>query len=107
MTELEFKILLHEKLCDLADLFLYYYKPCGIKNGKCLTGSFPCCIGSRFTQNSNEKCHFLGLYGCKFKNVECKVYLCNKAFIKANVNCIKSLEAINTIAKIYVLTTEK
>lgn len=36
MNEMEFKILLNQRLCDLADLILHYYNPCQFKDGGCL-----------------------------------------------------------------------
>ena len=103
MTDLEFKIQLHNKLCELADLILYQYNPCQIRNGKCLDRDFPCC-SSRFNRKDTGKCMFLKEKGCGGDNVVCKVWLCDKAE-KTNEECTKALKIIEELAKLYGFTT--
>jgi len=97
MTDLEFKIQLHNKLCELADLFLYHYAPCDIKAGKCKDGEFPCC-SSRFNRKDTGMCEFQGENGCWGENITCKVWLCDKAK-EVSPECREALEVIERLAK--------
>lgn len=103
MTELEFKILLNEKLCDLADDIMYYYNPCKIENGKCLLDEF-CCSRTRFKrQDGKEDCHFLK-DGCTFKNLKCKLWFCETAIKNMSQECLEIFKNLENIAKLHGLT---
>lgn len=110
MNETEFKLALHGKLCDLADLFLYHYNPCHIRGGACLAGDpNPCCVRTRFRRFDREdkRCQFITECGCSFPNIECKVWLCQVATEQADPDCLKALHSLDEIARIYRLTNER
>ena len=99
MDDLEFKIQLHNKLMELADLFLYKYNPCQIKDGGCTGGEAGnCCFGSRFRCKVAGKCMFLGQNGCTAENIICKVWLCDQAK-QISPACVEALEIIEKLAK--------
>lgn len=105
MTELEFKIYLNDRLCDIADTILMYYNPCQIKDGKCLLGEKFCCFRTRFKRlDGSEECQFLGENGCTINNLQCKIWLCETALRKTNPECVEALKGIEAFAKIYKLT---
>jgi len=109
-SETEFKLLLHQKLCDLADLFLYQFDPCKLtKNGQaCLLGDpNPCCTRTRFKREDGKPiCKFMVDNKCQFENIECKTWFCPKVKEQGNPKCIKSLEALYVIAKLFELTND-
>lgn len=105
MNELEFKILLNEKLCDLADAILHYYNPCRIRLDACLLsdaiGGAACgCCGERgkFDKVAGG-CQFLLEKGrCGFRNIGCKLFLCAAA-MKENPDCVNDLRNLENLAK--------
>jgi hypothetical protein len=98
MTDLEFKIQLHNKLMELADLFLYQYGPCQMKDGHCAGGEIGnCCFGSRFRCKTTGKCVFLG-DKCWGENLTCKVWLCDRAK-EVRPECTEALSIIEKLAK--------
>jgi hypothetical protein len=104
MTELEFKIIIHNKLCDIADTILMYYNPCQIKDGKCLLDNFPCCTRTNNKRLDGDiRCQFLGENGCTIRNLRCKTWLCETAIRKTNQECIEALKIIEQMMKLYGL----
>lgn len=108
MNEIEFKIALHSRLCDMADLILHYYNPCDIRKGACRKADpNPCCVMTRFKRfDDDRRCQFLGEGGCEFPNIECKVWLCEIATGAASQECLSALVMVENIAKAYRLTNE-
>lgn len=111
MTETELKIYLNEKLCDIADAILMYYNPCQIKDGSCTlcldmaTSEQHCCFRSKFKKLDGEQhCQFLGKNGCTFRNIKCKVWLCETAIRKTDPKCVSALKALEEFSKLYELT---
>jgi len=101
MTELEFKILLNEKLCDVADAILFYYNPCQLNGSKCLQGDASyCCLF--YPREHNGECKFLKEDGCHFRNIKCKTWLCETA-IRKNPECVEALKVLESLAKMYGL----
>jgi DUF1680 family protein len=81
MTEQEFKENLSLKMLDLADLFLSFYSPCKVKDGRCVSkdmNSFSCCYNNILNNNTNP-CEYLGEKGCTIRTLGCKLYLCPDA----------------------------
>lgn len=111
MKEQEYIIQLHNKLIDLADLVIYHYDPCKIKDGKCVVGGnpIPCCVGSKFKRKDypeNNKCQFLGPNGCTAKNIDCRSWLCDEVKKQTDPKCVAILEAIEKIARVYEFITD-
>lgn len=104
LSELEFKILMNEKLCDLADAVLHYYNPCQRKDrSSCLvldhTGTH-CC-----SHSDGSHCPFYKYEACKFKCVRCKIMLCRSALNELkHPECLEDLKDIERIAIRYGLT---
>lgn len=115
MNEIEFLLRLHQQLCDLADTILYYHDACGFeaRGGSksyritdCHGGTMPskCCSRTRFHRADGDPlCQFMGDYGCKNENIECKLYLCDVAQVIADKQCIKALNLLSLIATEYGL----
>lgn len=106
MSDWEFKLAMHHKLNEMADLVLRHYDPCQMKNGgaACLAGDpNPCCIRTRFKRwdSEDKRCYFLGEKGCTFLNLECKVWLCPIATEQAGQECVDALKAIQTLGKMF------
>ena len=105
MNELEFKIQLHNKLYDLTNLFLYQYSPCQVEGTNCMGGEVTnCCLGSRFRCKISKGCAFLGERGCTAENIICRVWLCAEAKQVSPI-CTEALGIIESLAKLYELTT--
>jgi hypothetical protein len=110
MTELEFKILLNEKLCDLADALLHYYNPCGCVNDICWVSKDPankhlhCCINTKFDKLGDETrvCEFLQGNRCGFRNIGCKLFLCATAISKSP-QCAQDFKDLENLARRYGL----
>lgn len=112
MTEIELKIYLNDKLCDIADAILMYYNPCQIKDGSCTlcedmaTDERHCCYRTNHKKLDREQhCFFLGKNGCLFRNIKCKIWLCETAIRKTSPECVEALKALETFANIYGLTS--
>jgi hypothetical protein len=109
MNETEFKLLLNEKLCDVADAILHYYNPCNLKENACLltddmeNDSVACCHFSKYDNiNGERKCQFWN-GKCGFRNINCKIFLCATA-IQTNPECVEDLKNLEIIAARYGLT---
>jgi hypothetical protein len=109
MNELEFKILLNEKLCDLAEAILHYYNPCKFNGNSCLLSdkigkeTNSCCFRSKFDRSNEDKvCLFLKGRSCGFRNIGCKLFLCYFA-AQENLECVEDLKSLELIAKHYGL----
>jgi len=99
MTDTEFKIQLHNKLCSIAELTLHNYNPCRILDGKCIGGeNIVCCTGTRFNRKDTRRCYFLSENGCTAPNIECRVYLCKTAKEKYP-ECALVLQQLENIAR--------
>lgn len=113
MNKGEFHLALHQKLVETADLLLYYYNPCLMEHGgaSCLRGEpIPCCSNrTRFKRDDPDdlKCRFLGLNGCEFINIECKIWLCEEAQEQAAPLLRFALGQLFEIAKAFGLTNER
>lgn len=106
MTDTEFKIQLHNKLCDLADLFLYYYNPCGWEGNKCKGVERCCSRGTPYEKhNGGEGCVFLSDEGCPIKNILCKLGLCFEVYDHIDSKFKRSFKALEIIARIYALSS--
>lgn len=109
MTESELKLLLNEKLCDIADALLLYYDCCQIKPGKdeksytCRDG-YPnqcnSCMGTRFS-GPNQVCPFQYSHMCHFRNIECRAWVCSTVKEQVDSKCITGLKMLEDIAKLY------
>ena len=108
MTETEFIILFNEKLYDLADVLINYYNPCQIKDNACkLVQDIKnddkfCCMF--YSKDGKEKCVFLKDSGCAFRNIKCKLWLCETAIRGTDIKCIEALKSLESLAKLYDLT---
>jgi hypothetical protein len=111
MKDLELRILLNEKLCDIADALFLRYDCCQIKPGEkpdeymCRDG-FPnecnACRGTRFS-NEFTVCPFQRDHKCNFRNIECRAWICKKAKAECDPKCVEALELIEKIAVIFGL----
>ena len=82
----------YDRLYLKACKIIAKYKPCIIKNGKCIAGE-PCCRGCNHLEDS----------GCTVDSLICKLYLCNKARDE-NPKCADLLYGVlNEAAKIGVM----
>lgn len=107
MNETEFKIALNERLCDLAELFLYQYDPCRIRGGACLAGDpNPCCVYTRFNENGKaEGCpHWKGQ--CNYRNIWCRHWLCDTAVKSTKSECFEVIKRIQEIGRSFGLIGE-
>ena len=115
MNEIEFQIRLNQLLCELAATILYYHDACGFVAGgdsknyvitDCHGGTMParCCYRTRFARaDGAPECQFLGDRGCKNENIECKLYLCDVARVRADPDCLRALAALEAVARLYGL----
>lgn len=98
-----FRLLLNDKLCDIADAVLRYYDPCQKKENSCLItddisdGSVHCCF-----HGPGSGC-WLWRDGCQGRLISCKVWLCHPCFLKAPKDCVDTLQDIERIAIRYGL----
>ena len=99
MNDLELKMAINERLCDLADLMLHQYNPCKREGSACrVADPVPCCELTRF----GTKCpHWTGK--CIFRNIWCKFWLCDTARNATDPKCAEVLFHIQEIAKLYDL----
>jgi len=99
ITELDLKLFLNEKICEIADVFMTYYDCCHIDGASCKAGNpNPCC---GHTMYGGEKCPFGKI--CNFTNCNCKLWLCETALKTTDPMCIESLKALEQLAKIHGL----
>ena len=101
MTELELKMLLNEKICDIADALMNYYDICGMKGSTCKVGKNPCCIGITYF---GDGCPFLRDNQCHFRNAGCKLWFCETALKSTNPKCIEAIKILKKLAVLYELT---
>jgi hypothetical protein len=108
MKDFEFKILLNQRLCDFAEEVLYHYNPCKLVRSehRCINSDDltrkVCC--TFFHRSKGDPCVFLGKEGnCSFRNVLCKISLCEKAIENADPMCMKTLKLIEDIAQLHGL----
>lgn len=115
MTELEFKLALNQKLCDLMDVLIYYYNPCQIKDGNCLRMRTIkdeykfCCelYAPKDDKSCNRKCVFLREDGsCGFRNIKCKLWFCETAIRGAAPEFIQAIKVLEEFGKLYKLARE-
>ena len=100
MNDIEFKLALNERLCDLADLMLHQYNPCQQQNGACVAGDpNPCCSNTRFGRTG---CPFWG-GKCKFRTIWCRNWLCEIAIRNTKPECVDVLKHVQEIGRIYGL----
>jgi len=103
MKDFEFKILMNQRLCELADAIIYQYNPCKLDREKhsCIfiknLNDKPCC--SFFHLAKGDKCVALREDGeCGFNNVFCKIGICEEAQKNAPEECLKTMKLIQDIA---------
>ena len=108
---MEFKILLHQRLCQLINDILYYYNPCNIKDNSCTMSPditndpIRCCFKTHYDRSAEDRsCHFIEDGKCTYDNVFCKLFLCITAINKTDPKCVESLKALEVIAKLHDLT---
>jgi len=100
MTDVEFKLALNERLCDLAELMLHQYNPCNQQDGGCVAGKpNPCCTNTRFGKTG---CPFFD-GKCKVRLIWCKYWLCEIAIRNTKPECVEVLKHIQEIGKMYEL----
>ena len=107
LSELEFKMLMNERLYDLAEAVIHYYNPCQRSSRTtCLVidrlgdVSKHCCFHS-----DGNHCPFYKNEVCQFKCVRCKIMLCRPALLELkNPECLEDLKDIERIALRYGLT---
>lgn len=93
--------MLSNKLLEIADLLMLYYRPCKIEGSKCLAGDpNPCCQHSYF---NSGVCPFYKEGLCANKNLACKAWFCETALNQMDSKCKESFYLIEKIAKIYEL----
>jgi hypothetical protein len=106
MKETEFKIQLHNKLSEVADLLMFYYQPCGLdKDGNCHNGNIKNCCHHTFYEKSEGGCIFNSDNGCTIKNLGCKIWFCNEAYDKLPRKLKKTLRALEIIDRLYALSS--
>lgn len=109
MTETEFRILVNEKICDLADVLMLHYNPCQWQEGKCLrdrlTGAEPVCCRSHHYQpfNAEGNCPMLGPDGCTVKRASCKLWFCETAIRTMDPAALTAFKILESIVKLYDL----
>lgn len=103
-----FRLLLNEKLCDLADAVMRYYDPCKKGPDSCLVadnisagGTEHCC----FHSDKKTAC-WLWRDGCQVRVISCKVWLCAPAAEKAHPDCLETMKDIERIALRYGLVRQ-
>jgi len=107
MNDIEFKLALNERLCDLADLMLHQYNPCQQQNGACVAGDpNPCCTYTRFNETGHaDGCpHWNGK--CTYRNIWCKHWLCDTAVKNTKPECFEVLKRVQEIGKAFGLIGE-
>ena len=107
LNNTEFKILLQNKLCDVVDILLAYYNPCGIKVGgicNSVTGKVFCCHNTNY-ESVTGGCVFLSDKGCKVKSLGCKVWLCNEIFDSIPRELKLTLKAIEIVDRVFQLSS--
>jgi hypothetical protein len=101
ITELDLKLFLNEKICEIADVLMNYYDCCHIQGTSCKAGDpNPCC---NHTLYGGEKCPFGSTNKCNFTNCNCKLWLCNTAIETTDPKCIQALNILEFFAKLYDL----
>ena len=94
MTDVEFKLALNERLCDLVELMLHQYNPCNQQDGGCVAGKpNPCCTNTRFGKTG---CPFFD-GKCKVRLIWCKYWLCEIAIRNTKPECVEVLKHIQEI----------
>lgn len=97
MKDYEFRIYLHRKLCDMADLLIYYYNPCGWECGHCKANKTCCHLHQLKT--GDGLCDFLDEGRCNLPNIKCKTWFCDQVSLPAPLQ--ESLNSLISIAKEY------
>jgi len=95
---------MEKKLCELADLFLEKYDPCGMTKDGCVRGKYPCCNGSPYYEGKD--CPHGKPEGCDFPNIRCKVSFCWYAEERMDRECWDSFKALEDLATTHKLKLE-
>ena len=109
MNNIEFKLALHARLCDLADILMLQYNPCRAADRACLMGKnpIPCCTHTRFKRfDGSEFCYYLGDDGCQVMNIYCKTWFCEEAEKNLPHDFLVVMWHLKEIARIYGLIEE-
>lgn len=103
MTDAEFKALVNQKLCDLADLLILHYDPCARRQGQCRRG-YSCCYGRWYLPfNQEGRCPLLGDSGCTVRDASCKLWFCESVLRQADPKCIEAFYALEKVLKVFEL----
>lgn len=110
MTESEFKVLLDQRLSDLADVLLLYYRPCELTEGRCRLGrllggpAVPCCHShAAFQSHPEEPCPLLGEHGCTVKLAKCKLWFCQTVLEQADPRCVEAMRILESLLRLFEL----
>ena len=102
MTETDLKLLLNEKISDIADALMFYYDCCGIRGSECKAGNpNPCCTGR--TKFGNGCPFWKGK--CTFRNADCKLWLCQTAIDSTDQKCISALKLLSEFSLLFDIAT--
>jgi hypothetical protein len=106
MTDTEFKIHLHNKLCDVADLLMFYYDPCKLdKDGNCPGGTIgKCCYRTYYEKKDGMGCIFLSDKHCTVRNFGCKIWFCFEAFDRFPRELKLVFKALEIIDRVFALS---
>jgi hypothetical protein len=97
---------LEKRLCELADLFLEHYNPCGMEGNGCVRGGYPCCHGSSYYGKMHADCPHSKPEGCVYPNIRCKVSFCWYAKEKMDKECFEAFKHLEALAKLYGFKNE-
>lgn len=98
MTDIELRIFLDQKLCDIADALLKHYNCCDIQGSGCrVKDPNPCCL---MKTHLGKPCPFWKGY-CDFRNSNCKLWLCETACNASDPNCIKGMLLLEQFGEVF------
>lgn len=104
MTDAEFKVLLDQRICDLADVLMLHYNPCGVGNGKCRRGYW-CCYGRHWLPfNAEGACPLLDESGCTVRRAGCKLWFCETVLREVDSRCVAAFRVLEGLLKLYELS---
>lgn len=106
MDQMDFRIILHNKLCEVADLFMRQYNPCQWWENKCIKGTPDCCRNINYEQLKDaNNCLFLGRNGCSIETLGCKLWFCNEVFDAMPRELKLALKSLEIIARVHRLSS--
>jgi hypothetical protein len=107
MIETEFKIHLHNQLCQVVDLLLHYYNPCQWVNRQtCRKGNPDCCNNYYYdVKKDGNSCDFFSKNGCTIQTLGCKTWFCTQAFDQLQTKMKRTIKAVEIIGRIHALSS--